>query len=148
MHRRAVRVSDPNAGREFRRIAERPVVTEIRTGAGFAGDWKFKAQRRFGAKGEQPRIVVAEDVREEVSSGWVGDADGICGGTKLTGGRRFQHAVRTIFVGVEYQVVPFRWCKNSKSSCKTGAAPVTPETSCIGEPSELPTQTPMVNSGV
>ncbi len=32
--------------------------------------------------------------------------------------------------------------------CMIGAAPVTPETSRIGEPSKFPTHTPTVNSGV
>ena len=34
------------------------------------------------------------------------------------------------------------------TSCMMGAAPVTPETSRMGAPLKLPTQTPTVNSGV
>ena len=39
----------------------------------------------------------------------------------------------------------FRYCI---TSCITGAAPATPETSCIAIPPKFPTQTPTVNSGV
>ena len=35
-------------------------------------------------------------------------------------------------------------CRACMNSSHTGAAPVTPETSCIGRPSKLPTQTPVV----
>src|SRR6185312_7985403 len=38
-----------------------------------------------------------------------------------------------------------RACRASMISCHTGAAPVTPLTSCIASPSKLPTHTPTVN---
>ena len=46
------------------------------------------------------------------------------------------------------QVVPNRACKCSTIACINGAAPVTPETPRMGDPSKFPTHTPTVNSGV
>jgi hypothetical protein len=53
-----------------------------------------------------------------------------------------------MFAGRSNHVVPNRRCRYTITSCRIGAAPVTPETSRMGAPLKFPTHTPTVNSGV
>ena len=73
LHGRAIEVADPDADRELGRVAESPIVPEVGAGAGLAGDGKVEAERGLGAEGECARRVVAQDVGDEISGGWVGD---------------------------------------------------------------------------
>ena len=50
-HWRAVEIPDPDPHREFRRVAESPIVTEIGAGAGLASDGEVEAKRGLDAKG-------------------------------------------------------------------------------------------------
>ena len=71
-----------------------------------------------------------------------------CAGFEQMTGDLMDLCVPRCSIAGVYQLVP-RWvCRRSKISCNSGPAPVTPDTPIIGWPSKLPTQTPMVNSGV
>src|ERR1017187_7175382 len=75
-HGGAIKVPDPDANGELGGIAESPIVSEVRAGASLAGDRKCKSKRRFCAERQGTRIVVAQDVGDQIRGGRVGDLAG------------------------------------------------------------------------
>src|SRR5437764_12374937 len=63
-HGRAIKIADPHANREFRRVTKGPIVTEIRAGARLAGHTEIKMQGSFRAERERAGRVVAQYVRD------------------------------------------------------------------------------------
>ena len=64
VHRRAIEVADPNADRELRRKADRPIVAKVRARARFARYRIVVAQCRMDAERERARGVIAQHVRD------------------------------------------------------------------------------------
>src|SRR5437016_1467358 len=66
LHWPAIKISDPYTHCKFRRVTESPVVPEIRTRARLARDGKIKSQRCLRAKLESARVIVAQDIGDQI----------------------------------------------------------------------------------
>ena len=77
-HWRIVKIANPNTNGKIRRVAYRPIISEVRRRTRFCGTWKGEIERASEAKRRGAGKIVRKNVGDQIDKAGVGNRSKRC----------------------------------------------------------------------